>query len=82
MGWCKNGQFKYLYVYDTERKKLPEQHFENWGYEIELGCSNKYKIRNISCCRYFATPTADQSSKENSNPELCYPANLYKIIWL
>ena len=23
--------------YDTQRKKLPEDHFKNWGYGIELG---------------------------------------------
>ena len=69
--------------YDGQRKKLPEQHFENWGYGIELGdAQTNIKLGILDVVGYLATPTKAHSSLANSNSELCYPANLYEPIWL
>ena len=69
--------------YDTQRKKLPEQHFANWGYEIELGdAQTNTKLGILDVVGYLATPTHGHSSNASNNPELCYPANLYEPIFL
>ena len=69
--------------YDSQRKKLPEQHLVNWGYGIEIGdAQTNTKLGILDVVGYLATPTAEHSSKASSNPELCYPANLYENIWL
>ena len=69
--------------YDTQRKKLPEQHFAKWGYEIELDdAKTNTKLGILDVVGYLATPTEEHSSKASSNPELCYPANLYEPIFL
>ena len=69
--------------YDGQRKKLPEQHLTNWGFGIELGdAQTNTKLGILDVVGYLATPTAAHSSKASSNPELCYPANLYEPIWL
>ena len=68
---------------DGSRKKLPEQHFVNWGYGIELGdCETNTKYGILDVIGYLATPTKEHSSNASDNPELCYPANLYEDIWL
>ena len=44
--------------YDGKRKKLPEQHFVNWGYGIELGVAQKNtKLGILDIVGYLATPT-------------------------
>ena len=69
--------------YDGQRKKLPEQHFETWGYGIELGdAQTNTKLGILDVVGYLATPTKAHSSNATSNSELCYPANLYEPIWL
>ena len=69
--------------YDGQRKKLPEQHFENWGYGIELGdAQTNTKLGILDVVGYLATPSKAHSSNATSNSELCYPANLYEPIWL
>ena len=69
--------------YDTQRKKLPEAFFETWGYGIELGdAQTNTKLGILDVVGYLATPTNSHSSNATNNPELCYPANLYKPIWL
>ena len=69
--------------YDGQRKKLPEQHFQNWGYGIELGdARTNTKLGILDVVGYLATPTKEHSSNKTTNSELCYPANLYEPIWL
>ena len=69
--------------YDTQRKKLPEQHFYNWGFGIELGdAQTNTKLGILDVVGYLATPLKNHSSNASNNPELCYPANLYKPIFL
>ena len=69
--------------YDGQRKKLPEQHLVTWGYGTEIGDSQtNTKLGILDVVGYLATPTKEHSSKANSNPELCYPANLYEPIFL
>ena len=69
--------------YDGQRKKLPEQHFQNWGYGIELGdAQTNTKLGILDVVGYLATPTKPHSSNATSNAELCYPDHLYEPIWL
>ena len=69
--------------YDTQRKKLPEDHFKNWGYGIELGDAKiNTQLGILDVVGYLATPTKEHSSNVSSNSELCYPANLYMPIFL
>ena len=69
--------------YDGQRKKLPEQHFETWGYNIELDdAKTNTALGILDVVGYLATPTKEHSSKVIDNPELCYPANLYEPIFL
>ena len=69
--------------YDTQRKKLPEQHLDDWGYYIELDdAKTNTKLGILDVVGYLATPTRGHSSNATSNPELCYPANLYEPIFL
>ena len=69
--------------YDTQRKKLPEQHFADWGYGIELDdAKTNTKLGILDVVGYLATPTKEHSSQVSSNPEVCYPANLYEPIFL
>ena len=69
--------------YDGQRKKLPEKHFKDWGYEIELGdAKTNTKLGILDVVGYLSTPTPEHSSNASSNPELCYPANLYEPIFL
>ena len=69
--------------YDTQRKKLPEQHLDHWGYGIELGdAQTNTKLGILDVVGYLATPLESHSSKASNNAELCYPANLYESIFL
>ena len=69
--------------YNGQRKKLPEQHFINWGYGIELGsCEINKKYGIIDLVGYLSTPNKTHSSNASDNPELCYPDNLYKDIFV
>jgi hypothetical protein len=69
--------------YDGQRKKLPEQHFDNWGYDIEVGdAQTNNKLGILDVVGYLSTPLKRHSSNASDNPELCYPANLYKPIFL
>ena len=69
--------------YDTQRKKLPEQHFQTWGYGIELDdAKTNTKLGILDVVGYLATPTKEHSSNASDRAELCYPANLYKPIFL
>ena len=69
--------------YDGQRKKLPEQHFQNWGYGVELGdAQTNTKLGILDVVGYLATPTKPHSSNATSNAELCYPDHLYEPIWL
>ena len=44
--------------YDTQRKKLPEQHFETWGYNIELDdAKTNTALGILDVVGYLATPT-------------------------
>ena len=62
---------------------MPEQHFENWGYGIELGDAKaNTKLGILDVVGYLATLIKLHSSNETDNSELCYPANLYEPIWL
>ena len=68
---------------DGSRKKLPEEHFNRWGYGIELGdCETNTKYGILDVIGYLSTPIIQHSSNASNNPELCYPANLYEDIWL
>ena len=83
-GWddSKMANLSRLAGYDGQRKKLPEQHLEAWGYGIEIGdCEDNTKYGILDVVGYLATPTYQHSSNATSNPELCYPANLYEPIW-
>ena len=69
--------------YDTQRKKLPEQHFYTWGFGTELGdAQTNTKLGILDVVGYLATPLKNHSSNASDNAELCYPANLYKPIFL
>ena len=69
--------------YDGMRKKLPEQHFVNWGYGIELGvCEINEKHGILDVVGYLCTPSKEHSSNKSSVSEACLPANLYEPIWL
>ena len=84
-GWddARMSNLSSLAGYDGQRKKLPEQHFENWGYGIELGdAQTNTKLGILDVVGYLATPTKAHSSNTSSNAELCYPDNLYEPIWL
>ena len=84
-GWddAKMANLSTFAGYDGQRKKLPEQHFENWGYGIELGdAQTNTKLGILDVVGYLATPIKLHSSNETDNSELCYPANLYEPIWL
>ena len=84
-GWddARMANLSRLAGYDGQRKKLPEQHFENWGYGIELGdAQTNTKLGILDVVGYLATPTKMHSSNATDNSELCYPANLYEPIWL
>ena len=84
-GWddAKSAILSSMAGCDGTRKKLPEAHFDRWGYGIEVGdckVNNQYGILDI--VGYLCTPTKPHSSNATSEPELCYPANLYEDIWL
>ena len=84
-GWddARMANLSRLAGYDGQRKKLPEQHFVNWGFGIELGdAQTNTKLGILDVVGYLATPTKAHSSNATSNAELCYPANLYEPIWL
>ena len=84
-GWddARMANLSSLAGFDGQRKKLPEQHFENWGYGIELGdAQTNTKLGILDVVGYLATPTKMHSSNATDNSELCYPANLYEPIWL
>ena len=69
--------------YDGQRKKLPEQHLDYWGYGIEVGdAQTNTKLGILDVVGYLATPLLNHSSNATNNPELCYPANLYEPIFL
>ena len=69
--------------YDGQRKKLPEQHFTDWGYYIEVGdAQTNIKLGILDVVGYLSTPLKNHSSNASNDPELCYPANLYKPIFL
>ena len=68
---------------DGMRKKLPEAHFEAWGYGIELGvCEINEKHGILDVVGYLCTPSQIHSSNATNNKELCYPDHLYEPIWL
>ena len=84
-GWddAKMSNLSRLAGNDGQRKKLPEQHFQNWGFGIELGdAQTNTKLGILDVVGYLATPTKAHSSNKTDNSELCYPANLYEPIWL
>ena len=78
-----NGRSLIQYAgFNSMRKKLPEQHFDNWGYGIELGVCEVNEGHGISdLVGYLCTPSKIHSSNL-SDSEFCYPDNLYKPIWL
>ena len=64
-----------------QRKKLPENHFETWGYEIEVEDSKYCNTVGIfDLVGYLHTPTAAHSTNP-SNTEKYPPKNLYEPIW-
>ena len=84
-GWddAKMSNLSRLAGNDGQRKKLPEQHFQNWGFGIELGdAQTNTKLGILDVVGYLATPTKAHSSNKTDNSELCYPDNLYEPIWL
>ena len=69
--------------FSSMRKKLPEQHFDNWGYSIELGvCEANERHGIIDLVGYLCTPSKIHSSNVSDNSEFCYPDHLYEPIWL
>ena len=69
--------------YDTQRKKLPEDYLDYWGYGIEKDdAKTNTKLGILDVVGYLATPTKGHSSNVSDNAELCYPANLYEPIFL
>ena len=84
-GWddSKMANLSRLAGYDGQRKKLPEKHLVTWGYNIETwDCKDNIKYGILDVIGYLAQPTEQHSSNATENSELCYPANLYKPIWL
>jgi hypothetical protein len=56
--------------YDGQRKKLPEQHLDYWGYGIELGdAQSNTKLGILDVVGYLATPLLNHSSNATDNPE-------------
>ena len=69
--------------YDSQRKRLIEFHFNNWGYDTELEDCKKNKEYGLSdVVGYLGYPIKSHSSNATGNSEFCYPANLYERIWL
>jgi len=69
--------------FDSQRKKLPEQHLQNWGYGIEVGdCKHCNNVGVYDLVGYLATPSEDHSTKRVQNSENCPPANMYEPIFL
>lgn len=84
-GWddARMSNLSSLAGYDAQRKKLPEQHFYNWGFGIEVGdCITNKKLGIIDLVGYLAQPLKNHSSNSSSDPETCYPHNLYEPIFL
>ena len=84
-GWddARMSNLSSLAGYDGQRKKLPENHFNSWGYGIEVGdCQSNVKLGILDIVGYLATPLKSHSSNTSSDPELCYPDNLYKDIFI
>lgn len=69
---------------DTQRKKLPETHFVQWGYEIEINDS-KYsnQVGIFDLVGYLSIPTPEHSTAPSgsSENEKYPPKNLYEKIW-
>ena len=69
--------------FSSMRKKLPEQHFDNWGYSIEVGvCEVNERHGILDLVGYLCTPSKTHSSNATDNSEFCYPDHLYEPIWL
>ena len=84
-GWddARMSNLSSLAGYDAQRKKLPEQHFYNWGFGIEVGdCITNKKLGIIDLVGYLAQPLKNHSSNSSNDPETCYPHNLYEPIFL
>ena len=83
-GWddSKSAILGSMAGYDGWRKKLPEKHFETWGYNIEVGdCKTNQKVGILDVVGFLAQPTPEHSSKITSDTEFCKPLNLYEDIW-
>ena len=83
-GWddSKSAILGSMAGYDGWRKKLPEKHFETWGYDIEVGdCKTNQKVGILDVVGFLAQPTPEHSSKITSDTEFCKPLNLYEDIW-
>lgn len=82
-GWddSKSAILGSMAGYDGWRKKMPENHFESWGYGIEVGdCQTNQKYGILDVVGFLATPTAAHSSNSN-DAEHYKPLNLYEKIW-
>ena len=67
---------------NTQRKKLPENHLENWGYGIEIGdCKENEKLGIKQIVAYLARPSNSHSIYKNDSAEFHPPLNLYEEIW-
>ena len=68
--------------YDSMRKKMPEYHFINWGYGIEVGdCQTNTKYGLLDVVGFLCAPTEAHSSN-SKDKEHYKPLNLYEDIWL
>ena len=84
-GWndSKLSDLSRLAGYDGQKKRLIEFHFNNWGYDIEIDdCQKNKEFGILDVVGYLGYPIKSHSSNVTGNPDLCYPANLYKSIWL
>ena len=82
-GWddSKSAILGSMAGYDGWRKKMPENHFESWGYGIEVGdCQTNQKYGILDVVGFLATPTAAHSSNSN-DAEYYRQLNLYEKIW-
>lgn len=72
---------------NSARVKLPEAHFDTWGYDIEVGDMKSYAALGMSeHIAFLSTPTAAHSTAPQGIPswqlEYYAPTNLYEPVFL
>ena len=83
-GWddSKSAILGSMAGYDGWRKKLPENHLDAWGYNIEVeDCKTNQRVGILDVVGFLTTPIPAHSSQITPNTEFYKPSNLYEDIW-